>query len=317
MKEFINAVSFLAIGKTQESSETPEFSKYIGYSNSYVLAVNPNKAELEKIYGREMEKEPEYVGEDERGKFVHIHFIVKTDPWDGGSEKKNVPGHGVEIINRMMVTIRPTQAVTKDGTQVTVIDSCGNYGKMLKEDADAHKKPVSVNGKELRILDDYKIAFEGQDILTYILKTYLGMDWGFDYKNGTWIKKANTEEDKFVFENVKALLSGDVKEIKEAIALQPNNKIKLLYGIRTTEEGKQYQQICTRDKFILRSNANETAIIKMDAVLKDAYNRGSFSNVEYKVQKLQEYDVQPTNLEAASETKGSEDLSSGNMPWDM
>ena len=53
--------SFLAIGKTQESTEAQEFSKYVGYSNSYIVAVNPNKKELEEIYGREQEKEPEYM----------------------------------------------------------------------------------------------------------------------------------------------------------------------------------------------------------------------------------------------------------------
>lgn len=309
-----NAVSFLAIGKTQESTEVQEFSKYIGYSNSYIVAVNPNKKELEEIYGRELEKEPEYVGEDDRGKFVYVHFIVKTDPNDGANERKGIPGHGIETINRLMVTLRPAQAVTQDGLQVTVIDECGNYGRMLKEDAEAHKKPVSINGKELRILNNYKIAFEGQDILTHILKTYLVMGNGFDYKNGTWVPKANPMEDKFILEKVKQLFTGDVSEIREILNLQPNNKIKLLYGVRTTEDGKQYQQVCSRDKFILRSNANENAISKMDADLQDAYNRGSFQNVEYKVQRLQEYSVEATNLEQApaTETSGNEE----GMPWD-
>jgi hypothetical protein len=58
MKKTINAVSFLAIGKTQESKETQEFSRYIGYSNSYVLAVNPTKAELESLTGRTLDKAP-------------------------------------------------------------------------------------------------------------------------------------------------------------------------------------------------------------------------------------------------------------------
>lgn len=314
MKE-INAYSFLAIGKTNESTEAQEFSKYMGYANSFVIGVNPTKAELEEIYGREMEKEPEYVGEDEQGKFAYIHFIVKTDPNEGANPKKGTPGHGIEMINRFMITLRPVPAVNQEGDQVTVIDDYGNYGRMLKSDADAHNKPVSVNGKELRIDAKYQIACVGQDILTHFLKTYLGMSNGFDYKNGAWVKKANAEDDLFKLEKLKDYFKGDVSEIKEILALRPNNKIKLLYGVRTTDDGKQYQQVCARDKFILRSNANENAISKMDADLKDAYDRGSFSNVEYKVQKLQEYDVQPTNLESTG-NKGSEDTNTDTL-WDM
>ena len=323
MKTINFSKSFLAIGKTQESTETQEFKRYIGYSNCHILAVNPTKEELEKIYGRDIEKEPVYVGEDAQGKYVYVHFIVKTDPKDNNGEDINkVPGHGIETIGRLMVTLRPTPALNQDGDQVTVIDNYGNYGRMLKADADQHKKPVSVNGKDLRVDTDYKIAFVGQDILTHILKTYLGMGCGFDFKNGIWVKKENgkAEDDKFIFEDVKKLLAGDVTEIKDAIKIQPNNKIKLLWGIRTAEDGKQYQQVCSRDKFILRYNANSTTIAKMDKDLQDAYQRGSFSNVEYKVEFLHEWDVKPTNLDKPADTTGdmpfdAPSADNGVMPW--
>jgi hypothetical protein len=315
MKE-IKGKCFLTIGKTQESTETQEgFKRYIGYANSYVVAVNPSKAELEKIYGRELEKEPEYVGEDEQGKYVRIDFIVKTDPNEGANPKKGIPGHGIEIINHAMITLRPTPATNQEGDQVTVFDRYGNYARMLKADADAHKKPVSVNGKDLRVDTDYKIACVGQDLLLHFLKTYLGMGCGFDYKNGVCVKKDNAADDEFVLEKIKNYFTGDVSEIREAIAFQPNNKIKLLYGVKTSEDGKEYQAVCMRDRFILRSSANETAIAKMDADLQDAYNRGSFSNITYKVQPLAEYEVEPTDLSSApSGNKGSED--SDALPWD-
>lgn len=320
-KSFKRAFSFLAIGKTQESKEAQEFKRYVGYSNSFVVAVNPTKAELEKIYGRQLEKDPEYTGEDAQGKFVRLDFIVKTDPKDGGKLNKATGeiegGHGVETINHFMITLRPTPDTNQEGDQVTVIDNYGNYARMLKADADAHKKPVSVNGKDLRVDTDYKIACVGQSILTHFLKTYLVMGNGFNYINGSWVKKDNAdEEDTFKLEKLKNYFNGDISEIREILALRPNNKIKLLYGIRTAEDGKQYQQVCTRDKFVLRNNAGQDLIAKMDGDLRNAYSNGSFSNTEYKVQPLAEYDVQPTNLEQpASGNKGSEDTSD-QMPWD-
>jgi hypothetical protein len=297
MKE-IKGKCFLTIGKTQESTEAQEgFKRYIGYANSYVVAVNPSKAELEKIYGRELEKEPEYVGEDEQGKYVRIDFIVKTDPNEGANPKKNIPGHGIEIINHAMITLRPTPATNQEGDQVTVFDRYGNYARMLKADADAHKKPVSVNGKDLRVDTDYKIACVGQDLLLHFLKTYLGMGCGFDYKNGVWVKKDNAADDEFVLEKIKNYFTGDVSEIREAIAFQPNNKIKLLYGVKTKEDGKQQQVVCTKGEMVLSNAANANALAKLEKDLVNAKQNGAFQNIDYRIQELQEWSVEPTNLE--------------------
>ena len=42
---------FMAFGKGTESKEGNVVKKYIGVAPVYVLAVNPTKAELEKLYG--------------------------------------------------------------------------------------------------------------------------------------------------------------------------------------------------------------------------------------------------------------------------
>lgn len=72
--------SFLAVGKTGESKEAVVFKKYVGVAASKVIAVNPTKAELEKIYGTDNINEPEYLKEDDNGKAALITFVVKTDP---------------------------------------------------------------------------------------------------------------------------------------------------------------------------------------------------------------------------------------------
>ena len=46
-----NYLSFLAIGKTEESKEAGEsFKRYVGLASSHVIAVNPTKKELSEIY---------------------------------------------------------------------------------------------------------------------------------------------------------------------------------------------------------------------------------------------------------------------------
>lgn len=246
-----NSYSFLAIGKTQESKETQEFKRYIGVGSSFVIAVNPTKKELEEIYGREMANDPEYVVDTDNGKEARITFIVKTDP---------AVCKGIEMINRMMFTLRNTPAYSKDGSKVQVIDKFGNSTWASTEVAKAKGKILTANGNSAKIADDYRMACVGEADLTNFLKSYLGVGDVFNYVNGSWVLKDNTDDFLFGLEHIKDYFSGNFSEIKDAIALQPNNKVKLLYGVRTTDEGKQYQTVITRQNFILPNYAGVKAL---------------------------------------------------------
>ena len=130
MKEF-TSFSFLAIGKTQESSETQNFKRYVGLASSYVLAVNPDKKKLDELRGFESPNEPEYVKDTDNGKEAHINFLVKTDP-----EANN----GIELISQLMFTLRNAPDYNRDQTKVRVIDNYGNATWANAEDAKAGKK---------------------------------------------------------------------------------------------------------------------------------------------------------------------------------
>ncbi len=300
-----NSFSFLAIGKTQESKEASEgFKKYVGLASSYVLAVNPDKKTLDELTGFESQNDPEYIKEDDQGKQAIITFIVKTDP---------DTNNGIEIVNRASIIMRPQPAYNRDQTKVQVIDQYGNYTWADTETAKAGGKIEHATK-----LDKYRIACVGECALVDFLKKFLNVPDAYDYKNSTWVKKENgkSEEGIFGLDKIKDYFKGDFSEIREAIAMQPNNKIKLLYGVRTNDEGKQYQAVCTREQLMLNNGAGGNSVAKLSKDLANAKMNGSFQNVDYRVQELQEYDVQPTNLEAAQSTaKGSED-SSNEMPWD-
>lgn len=299
----INSYSFLAIGKTQESKETQEFKKYVGVGSSFVVAVNPTKKELESIYGRELPNDPEYVADGDNGKEARVTFIVKTDP-----EVNN----GIEMINRVMFTLRNAPAYNRDQTKVQVIDKFGNTSWANSEDAKAGRKLLSSNGNPLKIDNSYRIAAHGEPELVNFLKIYLGVEDAFKYVNGSWAKKDDEENYVFGLEKVKDYFKGDFTEIKEAIALQPNNKVKLLYGVHTTDEGKQYQTVATRLNMVLPNYAGSKALAKLEQELANAKSAGSYSNTDFRVQELAEYTVEATNLSTAPASTGSED----SMPWD-
>ena len=228
--------AFLAIGKTQESKEAGEssFKRYVGLGSTYVKGVQPTKKEIDEFFGFESQAEPEYVKDTDNGKEVHITFLLQTDP-----EANN----GIELKSRAMFTLRLTPDYNRDQTKVRVIDQYGNYTWANVEDAKAGKALIGANGNPQKIDTKYRMACVGECDLVAFLKKYLWVQDAFNYVNGTWMKKEDADDYKFALENIKDYFKGDFKELKEALALQPNNKVKLLYGIRTTDEGKQYQAV--------------------------------------------------------------------------
>lgn len=75
-------VLFMAFAAGQESKESV-IRRYIGVAPVYILAVNPSKAELEKIYGTQMTNEPTYVGKTTINGVeypqIRLDFIVKSN----------------------------------------------------------------------------------------------------------------------------------------------------------------------------------------------------------------------------------------------
>lgn len=305
----MHSYSFLSIGKTQESTETQEFKKYIGVGSSYVVAVNPTKKEFETIIGHEIQNEPEYLVDTDQGKEARVTFIVKTDP-----ETCN----GIEMVNRAIFTLRATPAYNRDQTKVQVIDKYGNFTWVDVEVAKAGRKILDRNGNPMRMDDSYRMACVGEAALVDFLKHYLCVGNAFNYINGVWVKKDDVDDYVFSLDHIKDYFTGDFSEVKEAIALQPNNKIKLLYGVRTTDEGRQYQAVCTRENLMLSNNAGSNAFLRLEKELANIKNNGGYASTEYKVQELTEFNVEATDLSTPAAPAGNPGTESGmgDMPWD-
>ena len=309
MKKVSNHFSFLAIGKTQESKESAEgFKRYVGVASTFVKGVQPTKKELDEFFGYDAQ-EPEYVTEGENGKEAHITFLLQTDP-----ESNN----GIELKTRAMFTLRQAPAYNRDQTKVQVIDQYGNYTWANVEDAKAGKA-ITYNGNPAKIDTKYRMACVGECDLVAFLKKYLCVQDAFNYVNGTWVKKEDADDYKFALENIKDYFKGDFSELKEALKLQPNNKVKLLYGVRTNDEGKQYQAVCTRGELILSNAASANALARMEKDLVNAKQNGAYQNVDYRVCELKEWDVNPTNLDKPASDTGDMPFNTSSdsaMPWD-
>ena len=114
--------SFMAFSKGAVSTEGNAVKRYVGVAPVFVLGVNPNKEELERLYNTQLENAPEYLSEVEVGEDKHkvpnvrIDFIVKTDAEKCG---------GIEFTTKVTFFIRKKPRINWDGSKVQVIDKYG------------------------------------------------------------------------------------------------------------------------------------------------------------------------------------------------
>ena len=296
--------SFMAFGKAQVSKEATEIKRYTGVGSVFVVGVNPNKAELEKLYDRELDKDPEYLTEKDGVTSARIDFIIKTDPTAKCS-------NGIELLTKFSMFIRNEYRFNKDKTKVQVIDKYGRTAWVTKEQAKAHEIPVYKNGPA-NIDKDYRPAYVGEEDITNFLKLFLGIS-----NVEKWVKNEATGRREVVglvdnpqdcecrLENIEDYFKGKFNEIKGAINLMPNNKIKVLFGVRTTDEGKQYQDVYTR-KFL----SNTVSVYdKLAEDVQTNKDNGAYPNTEFVIADLQEYTVQATNFNNTNNNNGD-------MPFD-
>ena len=290
----------MAFGRAQESKEAAEIKRFVGVGSVFVVGVNPNKSELEKLYDRELDKDPEYITEKDGVTSARIDFIVKTDT----TAKCN---NGIELLTKVSMFIRKEYRFNKDKTKVQVIDKYGRTAWVTKEQAKNHEIPVYSNGKPANIDKDYRPAYIGEEDVTNFLKLFLGIP-----NVEKWVKNEETGRREVVglidnpqdcecrLDHIEDYFKGKFNEIKDAISLMPNNKIKALFGVRTTDDGKQYQDVYTR-KFL--SNA-VSVYNKLAEDVQSNKDNGAYPNTEFVVADLQEYTVQATNFNNTNNNNG-------------
>lgn len=292
----------MAIAKGKESTEATGYKRYIGVGAAFVKAVNPNKKEMEALYGREQENEPEYVGTVERdGKDipnVRISFITNPDP-----EKY---GEGILIPHTYF--LRREYRYNSDKTKVQVIDKYGRTAWVTIEQAKNHEIPMYSNGPA-NLDKDYRPAFVGEEELTQFLINYLNIPnvMKYDRANNKWYLVDNPQDSECRLDEIEKYFKGDFTELRSAIALQPTNKVKILYGVRTSDDNKQYQTTYTR--MTLKNSVTDYSKLDADVMeMKSRSTSASVAQTEYRVDDFQEYKVEATHITESTAATESSDL---------
>lgn len=293
---------FMAVAKGK-STDTAEYKRYIGVAPVFINAVNPTKKELEGFYNTTIDNEPKYLGEvevnDKKIPNVRIDFIVTTDE----------TAVGTALRTKVSFFIRNEYRYNRDRTKVQVIDKYGRTAWVTIEQAKNHEIPTYSNGPA-NLDKDYRPLYYGEEQLTEFIRAYLGILPVMKYVDNTWVMREHPEEYEIRLDKIANYFKNDFSELKEIITYQPNNKVKVLFGVRTTDDNKMYQTVFT-DMFLKNSNSDYTKLAKTVQERKDA---GAYSTTDFEVCDLKEYVVKPTEI-AETPSVVEDDLPMGN-PWE-
>lgn len=304
----------MAISKGNASKEAQEFKRYIGVCPVFVKAVNPNKAEHEKLFNTTLEEDPVYVQDKEDAenntyKNVRISVIMQPDVEKIGFE--------MPLVTMPLFITNQKQHGANSG-KYQVVDKYGRFAWATETEISAKEIPTYNNGKKADISNDYRIAYVGEEELTAFIKAFLCIPSITKWDNDNKCMVPNNDvkpeecECRLEVESFEKLFKGDFSEIKEILGFQPNNKVKVCLGVRTdANSGRLFQSVYTK-KFMSNASTNYNKLDKMlqaDAAYASEHNK--VLSTEYSAEAVHEYSVTPTTFAPSTDAAPS-----GDMPFD-
>lgn len=305
----------MAISKGNASKEAQEFKRFIGVCPVFVKAVNPNKAEHEKLFNTTLEEAPVYVQdkEDSDGnsyKNVRISVVLQPD-----TEKI---GFDMPLITMPLFITNQKQYGANSG-KYQVVDKYGRFAWATEAEISAKEIPTYSNGKKADISNDYRIAYVGEEDLTNFIRVFLCIPSITKWDNNEKCMVPNTDvkpeecECRLDIETFEKFFKGDFSDIKDILGFQPTNKIKVCLGVRTDANGKLFQSVYTK-KFISNAATNYSSLDKaLQADIAYATTHNKALSTEYSAKAVHEYSVTPTTFTAS---ESSEVTPSSDMPFD-
>jgi hypothetical protein len=276
----------MAIKANASSTGATGFKKYLGVGSFRVMGVNPTKEEMEKFYGREVSKAPEYLKDKQDAnddnkpyKQLRVTFLLQADTkYEDGKPIKENAVLKEPLKTSVSFFIDSRYFYNRDKTKVQVIDKYGRTAWVTIEQCKNHQIPVYANGPA-RLDADYRPAFRGEEELTKFILNYLNVTpidtW--NRNTGEWITNPNPEDCEGRLEHIKEYFKGNISELKEYCNLIPTNRVKILLGLKTDDNGRQRSNAYTR--ITLRNGSVSYTIFKDD--IDNRKNSGGLKNEVY------------------------------------
>lgn len=305
----VKVLAFMAVGKGRAATEEVVARRLQGVAAGTIEAVNPDLKTIKELFPRsQATEEPKYVGTttiknskdaDVEVPQVRISLIFKTDPAISTN-------NGIDATLTIPIFLAKGYSYShKNGiTKVKVIDKYGRTGWATQEEIKTHAIPQYSNGPA-NIDKDYHPCFIGEDELVSLIIAYLGLPrpdvWDDDAKK--FIMKTKEEElaeSVCLLDHVEDYFKGDLSEIREILAYQPDNRVKVILGIRTNNNGNQYQAAYTKQWMKLGTSNYKNVVKEIEDAEKAARDAGREPSTRFVVGPLEEVTLQATNYPAPS-----------------
>lgn len=219
------------VSKTAPSGEFVDIKKYIGVASIGVLALNPDNEKLRKFGWSipEGAEEPKYVTVDSEGKkSARVRFLVQIQDLE---EKP---------IIALDFWIRNDVQFNKDKTKCKIIDRFGRTAYGTKEEVQGKKIPQYANGPA-QIDSNYKYCHVGEEELVSFLMKLLNITPLSVFNRIKQEYVPTTNPGSLTIDHWDWLMAGKMDELAEYVALQPDNRVKVVLGIRNTDDNRSYQ----------------------------------------------------------------------------
>lgn len=220
------------------------FVKKTGFFEATVLCVNPDREKLEELLGTQIEKDPEYLGEDEKGN-TQLQLVLWV---------KDKMSNDIKSVRFFLKDVIVENTV-KDGEESTKKKKkqyINSVGDTTWADAEANL-PDWFKKRE------YRLAKDGEEEMYNFMKAWLNK---LDLRN---------DQARLSFDWNK-LMRGNVREIAEQIGSGYDESVVLLSIIRSvTKDGevKEYEQVYNKE-FLPGFLMKEIRLKKIDSAFIEA-----------------------------------------------
>lgn len=256
-----------AFGEQVEVKKGSSVKLYTGVENFKVVAVNPTKEELEKMYDRELNFTPEYIGEanvkdsdgDRTVKQIRLDFFLANED--------------NSITTKVQFYIADTHHRSASGKFKCI----NSFGKDVWLNRNAEGKLEIPENMQWYNDDGVKVARRGEVEMISFLVNLLNLPFNLDKVSDVSECYARIDSPEW-----QKIIAGDVTLLRNLIA-GTNNKVGVLLGVKTTGEGKLRQTVF--NKHTLRQfTLSSTKPAKYKYILKDlddAVANGALGNVDF------------------------------------
>ena len=269
-------------GQQVEATDSIARKLYTGAENFKVVALNPTKEELEKLYDRELNFTPEYLGE------------TKVSDGDG---ERDVPQLRLDFYlanedNSVTTKLQFYVANTHHKSQTGKYKVINAFGKDTWLDQEAVQSKIAPSNMDWYKMDGVKVAKRGEVELISALVNLLNLPFDLNKVSDPSECYASITKEQWT-----TLFTGDVSYLRSIIE-STNNKIGLLLGVKTKGDGKLVQ--ATFNRHTLRQYViSQTKATKFKYILKDLHESqaaGAFGNVDFGADDLvlREHNLTPT-----------------------